>query len=138
MNKKSTWYGCLTLVGGLLFVLSLVLGDSVPKQVGGLLTGIGCGLFAGCGVQWRMRKQEEKNPDMARRNSVEQTDERTVVIRDRAKAAAGDILQWCVMGVAFFTIAVDAPVWVTLTAVGLFLLYNILILCFQVKYQKEL
>lgn len=138
MKRKRMWYGCLALTGGLLFVLSLLLGDAIPKQMSGLLTGVGCGLLAGFGVQWRMQKLEEKNPDLARKSAIESKDERNVVIRNRSKAAAGDIVQWCILGAAYLTIAIGSPLWVTLTTIGIFLLYNILALCFMVKYQKEM
>lgn len=60
------------------------------------------------------------------------------MIRNKAKAKVGDIIQWLIMGIAYITIVIDAPLWVTLVVVGVFLLKNVLEVYFMNKFQKEL
>ena len=60
------------------------------------------------------------------------------MIRNKAKAKVGDITQWLIMGIAYITIVIDAPLWVTLVVVGVFLLKNALEVYFMNKFQKEL
>lgn len=60
------------------------------------------------------------------------------MIRNKAKAKVGDIIQWLIMGIAYITIVIDAPLWVTLVVVGVFLLKNVLEVYFMNRFQKEL
>ena len=55
-----------------------------------------------------------------------------------AKARAGDVVQWCVMGIAWLSIPAGAPLWLTLAAVGVFLLYSVLSLAFMIRLEKEM
>ena len=55
-----------------------------------------------------------------------------------AKARAGDVVQWCVMGIAWLSILAGAPLWLTLAAVGVFLLYSVLSLAFMIRLEKEM
>ena len=72
------------------------------------------------------------------RNEIEFSDERNTMIRNKAKAKVGDIIQWLIMGIAYITIVIDAPLWVTLVVIGVFLLKNELEVYFMNKFQKEL
>lgn len=60
------------------------------------------------------------------------------MIRYKAKAKVGDIIQWLIMGIEYITIVIDAPLWVTLVVGGVFLLKNALEVYFMNKFQKEL
>jgi len=47
----------------------------------------------------------------------------------------GDIIQWFIMGIAYLTILIDAPLWVTLVVVGVFVLKNLLEIYYINKFK---
>ena len=114
--KKSVLYGIFLLCGIALMALSLVLEGRISDSVGGTMMGVGAGALGYCGSK----------------------DERNVAIRRRAQAVSGEVLQWAVMGAAFVSIGLDAPLWVTLAAVGVFLAKCVLELWLMVRYQREM
>ena len=81
---------------------------------------------------------EKTDPEIAKQNEIEYADERNTMIRNMAKAKAGDMIQWFIMGIAYITILTGTPLWVTLAVVGVFLLRYILELYFTGMYQKKM
>lgn len=138
MRTITKLYLALGILGAALAALAMILEGTVSKPVGGMLMGIGAGLFAFGFSMWRARRQEEKDPRQMRQNRIETTDERNVAIRNRAKAHSGEVLQWAVLAAAWISIGFGAPLWVTLLAVGVFLLKSLLELCLIAKYQREM
>ena len=69
---------------------------------------------------------------------IESNDERNVIIKYRAKAAAGEVLQWIVLATSWVAIFFDAPLWAILAIVGIFLFKIILETCLMARYQKEM
>ncbi len=138
MLKKKTAYIVTILTGAVLITLSFLFRAEDVKTLSGVLIGIGSALLgSGIAKLW-MKGYEEKNPDIAKENDIEFKDERNTLIRYRAKAKAGDIIQWFIMGIAYLLIIIDAPLWVILVTVGIFLLYNVLGIFYMGKYQKEM
>ncbi len=138
MTSKKTLY-IITLVLGLVLVgVSLFVSGEELKILSGVLIGIGAGLFGMSIAQLYMVRWEEKNPELTKQNQIELKDERNTLIRSKAKAQAGDITQWFIVGLAFITIIIEAPLWVTLVTIGVYLLYNILSLYLISRYQKEM
>ena len=136
--KREVLYGGLLACGVALMVLSLVLEGHVSDSVGGMFMGAGCGLMGFGGSQVLMRHREKRDPAVMRQAEIEAKDERNVAIRRRAQAVSGEVLQWAVMGAAFVSIGLDAPLWVTLAAVGVFLAKCVLELWLMVRYQREM
>ena len=122
MNKKRTLYRTLLILGlGLLaaaLALTALLGNALPDTAGGAMVGVSSGLAAMGLANLLMLRQAEKDPRLARQTEIEEKDERNTAIRRRAKAVSGEVLQWTVLGAAWLSIALGAPLWVTLTAVG--------------------
>ena len=138
MLKKKAVYFITILTGAALIALSFLFRAEDVKTLSGVLIGIGSALLgSGIAKLW-MTNFEEKNPDIVKENDIEFKDERNILIRCRAKAHAGDIIQWFIMGIAYLLIIIDAPLWVILVTVGIFLLYNILGIYYMSKYQKEM
>ena len=77
------------------------------------------------------------DPVMQQREK-ERNDERSTAIRYRAQAVSGEALQWAVLGAAWLSIALGAPLWVTLTAVGVFVGKSVLEWCLMVRYQGQM
>ena len=135
MPKKSMSYiTCLSMsiiimIGSLFVELN---------SLSGLLLGTGAGVFGACIAKLYFINFEKKNPDIVKENEIEFKDERNVLIRQRAKAKSADIMQWLIMLTAYLTILVNAPLWITLITVGIFVLYNIIQIYYINKLNKEM
>ena len=132
----------LAIAALILGVVAVGIGFSLDgeklKTVSGVLIGIGAGLFGMSLSHLIMIRIERKNPQIARQNEIALHDERNTMIRNRAKAKSADVTQWFILGLAFIMILIDAPLWSTVSAIGVFVLYHILLLYFGSRYQKEL
>ena len=139
MKRKKWLYTAFLVVGGALTAAALLLRAlPIPNSLGGMLMGVGSGLLA-MGLANRLTLHwEEKDPAQMRRNEIEAKDERNVAIRNRAKAVSGEVLQWGVMAAAWLSIGLGAPLWVTLLAVGVFVLKSALELYLMLRYQREM
>ena len=95
-------------------------------------------VFGACIAKLYFINFEKKNPDIVKENEIEFKDERNVLILQRAKAKSADIMQWLTMLIAYLTILVNAPLWITLVIVGIFVLYNIIQIYYINKLNKEM
>lgn len=75
---------------------------------------------------------------MIKENEIELKDERNILILQRAKAKSADITQWLIMIIAYLEIFVNAPLWIILLTVGIFVLYNIIQIYYINKFNKEM
>lgn len=138
MDKKS--FAALVMgILGIAFVASAVIMEGrISDMADGMLIGIGAGL-TGLGIsRWCFWRWTGKEPAKYRQYEVEAGDERNVAIRNKAKAEAGDVLQWMVMAAAWAAILLGAPMWVILAAVGIFLCKTILEMYLMARYQKRM
>ena len=78
------------------------------------------------------------NVNSKKENEIELKDERNVLILQKAKAKSADITQWLIMLVAYLEILVNAPLWITLATIGIFVLYNIIQIYYVNKFNKEM
>ena len=142
MKGKRTLYLTLLVLGlGLLalsLALVLLLGNHLPDAAGGAMIGVSSGLAAMGLSNLLMLRQAEKDPSLVRQTLIEESDERNIAIRRRAKAVSGEALQWVVMAAAWLSIALGAPLWVTLAAVGVFAGKSILEWCLMARYQRQM
>ncbi|TAH73805.1 MAG: hypothetical protein EWM47_02410 [Anaerolineaceae bacterium] len=138
MIKNKSFYIVTMAIGVTLIVLSVFLRGEELKVFSGLSIGIGAGLLGMSIVHLIMKRYEEKNPELARQINIDTIDERNIIIQNRAKAKAGDITMWLIILIAIITIIIRAPLWFTLLVIAIFLLYNIFIVYFMNKYQKEI
>ena len=138
MKKSGTGFLLLIILGVAVAVTRLLPDGILPKQVAGVMLGIGAGLAGMSLSNYLVWNTERKNPAMMKQAEIERRDERNEVIRSRAKAKAGDITKWVVMALAYVSIVLSAPLWVTLVIVGVFLFYEFTCLYFYGKYQKEM
>ena len=102
------------------------------------MIGVSSGLAAMGLSNLLMLRQTEKYPSLARQAEIEAKDERNTAIRRRAKAVSGEALQWTVLGAAWLSIALGAPLWVTLAAVGVFVGKSALEWCLMARYQRQM
>ena len=135
MQKKSMFY--ITALS--ISIIMIISSQFVElNSLSGLLLGIGAGVFGANIAKLFSISLEKKNPDIIKENEIELKDERNVLIRQRAKAKSADIMQWLIMLIAYLTIFVNAPLWITLLTVGIFVLYNIIQIYYINKFNKEM
>ena len=137
-NQKKRLFQVLLAVGIVLLTLAVLLDGRVSDAMGGMLCGMGSGLLALAGSTLLNLRHQDKHPEEARRSDIEQKDERNVAIRNRAKAVSGEVLQWAVMAAAWLSIGLDAPLWVPITATGVFVAKSVLELYLMVRYEREM
>lgn len=135
LKKKSVYVGMI-IVGCILMALSSILKGLLVKQIIGIMIGVGASLVgAGVSSLW-MKIQEEKNPELKKANDVAWYDERNVLIRNKARAMAGEIMKWGFMVIAYLLMLIDAPLWMTLVSIGAFMAYYLLTVFFTNKYNN--
>lgn len=138
MKGKKTLYLTLIVLGLCALAAGLLLGPRLSDAMGGMLVGVGSGMAAMGFANSLILHWEKKDPEQMRRNEIEANDERNVAIRRRAQAVSGEVLQWAIMAVAWFSIGLGAPLWVTLAAAGIFVAKSVLELFLMLRYQKEI
>ncbi|UQZ37080.1 hypothetical protein C2I18_28210 [Paenibacillus sp. PK3_47] len=138
MRRSSVFYVGLLILGACLVAASFFFDNEEFKAVSGTLIGIGAG-SAGLSVSnLLMIRAARKNPGHEKQIRIDYHDERNTLIRNRAKAKAGDITQWLVMAIAYITILISAPLWVTMAVVAVFLIYNFMSHYLIFLYQKNM
>jgi len=121
MRSKTKLWLIAVAAGLLVLICDIVFKDMLTKTAEGVLSGIGSGLMGIGMAKFAIGRIEEKNPKQMKQNEIEAKDERNVMIRHKAQALSGLVLQWCVLAVAWVCIITDGSLWITLTALGVFL-----------------
>ena len=135
MQKKSMFYISAIIISVIMIILSQFV---ELNSHSGILLGTGAGAIGASIAKLYSINLEKKNPDMIKENEIELQDERNVLIRQRAKAKSADITQWLIMVIAYLEIFVNAPLWIILLTVGIFVLYNIIQIYYVNKFNKEM
>ena len=135
MQRKSTFYVMAITISVIMIILSQFV---ELNSHSGILLGTGAGVIGASIAKLYTINLEKKNPDMIKENEIELQDERNVLIRQRAKAKSADITQWLIMIIAYLEIFVNAPLWIILLTVGIFVVYNIIQIYYVNKFNKEM
>ena len=135
MKKKSRFY----IMAIIMSVIMIILSQFVKlNSHAGILLGTGAGVFGASIAKLYFIKLEKKNPDIIKEEKIELQDERSILIRQKAKAKSADIIQWLMMIIAYFAIFVNAPLWVILSTISIFILYNVIQIYYVNKFNKEM
>lgn len=141
--KKSKYYimtaiGILVLILGLYLVKTTDAPQAFMAAFSYVCIGFGCGIF-GYGMSSIIsNKILQKNPDLQRQNEINEKDERNIIISNRAKAKAYDLMSFVfgVLMLIFALMNVDMIAIILFCFVYLFLHgYEIYYHC---KYEKEM
>ena len=135
MQKKSMFYISALIISIIMIILSQFV---ELNSHSGILLGTGAGVLGANIAKLYSINLEKKNPDIIKENEIELKDERNVLILQKAKAKSADITQWLIMLVAYLEILVNAPLWITLVTIGIFVLYNIIQIYYVNKFNKEM
>lgn len=136
--KNKRLLGLLAVVGFAIVVLGLSGVLSSDKKIIGILFGIGVSMFGLSISRIFVLLDFEKYPNKAKQSRIDERDERNIQIRNRARAKAGSIQQWLVLGIAYMLIAIDAPLWSTALTTGVFMSFNILSSYYNGVFQREM
>ena len=138
--KRTTLAYCLVMVLGVALVAMGLLdirAQFLPTAVSEILAPLG-GLAIGLGIAGLIGQSMIQSDPVLQQREKARNDERNTAIRYRAKAVSGEALQWTVLGAAWLSIALGAPLWVTLTVVGVFVGKSVLEWCLMVRYQRQM
>lgn len=135
MQKKSTFYITALIISVIMIILSQFV---ELNSHSGILLGTGAGVIGASIAKLYFINLEKKNPDIAKENEIELQDERNILILQRAKAKSADIIQWLIMLIAYLEIFVNAPLWIILLTISVFVLYNIIQAYYINKFNKEM
>ena len=135
MQRKSTFYVMAITISVIMIILSQFV---ELNSHSGILLGTGAGVIGASIAKLYFINLEKKNPDIAKENEIELQDERNILILQRAKAKSADITQWLIMIIAYLEIFVNAPLWIILLTVGIFVLYNIIQIYYINKFNNEM
>lgn len=128
----------LTLLGVILLAAGIFVFSKTSKTLTGLCIGIGSGLIAMNLANLTINFYYKKHPDQKKQSDIESKDERNISINMKAKAKAFDITIKALMLVPFLLILADSPLWMTLTAVGIYLFGFCVQIYYTVQYNKEM
>ena len=135
MQKKSMFYITAIIISVIMIIVSQFV---ELNSHSGILLGTGAGVLGANIAKLYFINLEKKNPDIVKKNEIELKDERNILIRQRAKAKSADIIQWLIMLIAYLEIFVNAPLWIILVTIGIFVLYNIIQIYYINKFNKEM
>ena len=135
MQKKSMFYITAIIISIIMIIISQFV---ELNSHSGILLGTGAGVLGANIAKLYSINLEKKNPDIVKENEIELKDERNILIRQRAKAKSADIIQWLIMLIAYLEIFVNAPLWIILVTIGMFVLYNIIQIYYINKFNNEM
>ncbi|MFA9380686.1 MAG: DUF6442 family protein [Acetanaerobacterium sp.] len=122
----------LVIVGGFVFT-----GEAL-KNLSGVCIGAGAGLFGVSAGQIISLLITQRNPEMMKRQQVEENDERNALIRDKAKGKGFDAMS-VIFGIAMLTcVLLDADIAVILVMVAAYLGAHGVSFYYLVRYSKEM
>lgn len=81
---------------------------------------------------------EGHDPAMRKLRTIEDQDERNILIRRQAAAVSGNVLQWLLMIAALICIGLGAPIWIGFLMIGLSLLKLGVEFCLSIYYGDKL
>ena len=139
MSAKKKLYTFLLAASLCLVGAAFLLRNSgLPYRVNAALFGMATTLSCIGAPRLLALWSEAASPSEARRNRIESGDERNTALRNRSKALSGDLLQWSLPGLFWLSVGLDAPLWVTAAAGGLFMAKSVLEAVLLSRFQKEL
>ena len=135
---KNRLYLAVAVLGISALVAEILLDDLLTSSQGSAMIGVGAGLFGFGIAKWCVGRWSEKDPEFMRQSEIEAKDERNQLIRMKSQAICGEILHWMLMAGAWVGIFLDAPLWITILLVGVFLLKTAGDLVLMAYYQRKM
>ncbi|MBS6356117.1 hypothetical protein [Oscillibacter sp.] len=135
MKRNTRWYLLAAAAGALLAGAALWAARAFPAAPVAVLGAVGLagGLLLFCALAELLPVQDPARRERDR----EDHDERGAMIRDRARARAGDVLLWLLLFGAAYLYFFDVPKWVSITLLVLACLKLILDGIFTAWYRRK-
>ena len=135
MKRNTRWYLLAAAAGALLAVAALWAARAFPAAPVAVLGAVGLagGLLLFCALAELLSVQDPARRERDR----EDHDERSAMIRAKARARAGDVLLWLLLFGAAYLYFFDVPKWVNITLLGLACLKKLLDWMFTVLYRRQ-
>lgn len=135
MKRNTRWYLLAAAAGALLAGAALWAARAFPAAPVAVLGAVGLagGLLLFCALAELLPVQDPARRERDR----EDRDERGTMIRDKARARAGDVLLWLLLFGAAYLYFFDVPKWVSITLLGLACLKLILDGIFTAWYRRK-
>ena len=135
MKRNTRWYLLAAAAGSLLAGAALWAARAFPAAPVAVLGAVGLagGLLLFCALAELLPVQDPARRERDR----EDHDERGAMIRDRARARAGDVLLWLLLFGAAYLYFFDVPKWVSITLLVLACLKLILDGIFTAWYRRK-
>lgn len=137
-RRKTKIYLICIVLGTVILIGDIACKEFLTRTVEGIISGIGSAIMGFGVAKFTMSRMEEKHPQQLKQSQIEANDERNVMIRHRAQALSGLVLQWGVLVAAWLCILLDGPLWITLTAIGVFLGKMIIEIILMAYYQNKM
>lgn len=118
MGVKKTGYIAMLVLG---IALMIAGGFFTQERWGGVLIGIGAGIFGLAGAQLITQHVMAKNPTLSKQIKTEQSDERNVQISNYAKAKAFDFLQFLALPFFLVLVLADVGLWIVLLSIVVYM-----------------
>ncbi len=122
------------------FVAMIIFKDleGVYRVIPYVMIGVGCGISGGIGGELLSSRVKKKNPELAEMISIEQNDERNIMIKHKAKSKVLDAIIWLLLpmyiGLAFVDNGIiGIIILITLNVLGVFYMSFLIS-----KYNKEM
>ncbi|HJB53453.1 MAG TPA: hypothetical protein H9772_10265 [Candidatus Oscillibacter pullicola] len=135
MKRNTRWYLLAAAAGALLAGAALWAARAFPAAPVAVLGAVGLagGLLLFCALAELLSVQDPARRERDR----EDHDERSAMIRAKARARAGDVLLWLLLFGAAYLYFFDVPKWVNITLLGLACLKKLLDWMFTVWYRRQ-
>jgi hypothetical protein len=117
LDVRKIRYFAVLLLGVILGVAGLFF---VQNRWGGVLVGLGAGLFGMAGAQLITEYVMQRNPGLQRRATIEQSDERNIQINNYAKAKAFEFGTFLALPYFLILVIADVQLWIILLSVALY------------------
>lgn len=136
---KKNWINFILGFAGLVLVIyGFYLTKTAPKELTGIMFGIGSSLFVAGLAGIIANIYNKHNPEAAKWKNIQVNDERNKFLRYKSNSMVRNINQWLLFALAMITIVVKLPLWMTLSLVGINLINSILYVYFFNKFSKEM
>ncbi|NCB93942.1 MAG: hypothetical protein EOM40_15490 [Clostridia bacterium] len=132
-------YHSICIVGLLLVLIVMLLHShgTFSKQIYIMLHGFANAVFL-IGLILSIRNAvENHDPDIKKLNTIENSDERNILIKRQSSAVSGCILQWLLLAVALIFIGFGAPMWMGFALMGLVALKLFIEFVLSIYYQDK-
>lgn len=134
INQKLWIFLILISIG--LETAGALITDYNSRNISGLCIGLGAGLFSMSIVNIVFNKMYKKHPEIKRQNEISAKDERTVLIANKAKAKAYDVMILIMIVVPFLMILLNLSLWMILAVIGFYVFGFGLQLYYVVQFNK--